>query len=93
MRTLVGCPILVSCQTPRYYRRHIVAKYLVPGLKHHPSHQLAKKYLPRGYGGVLSFGVKGGEGAGSQVVDGFKLISNLAKYVSLPNYLAFFFSY
>ncbi|KAI9774894.1 MAG: Homocysteine synthase [Geoglossum simile] len=49
-----------------------------PGLEHHPSHQLAKKYLPRGYGGVLSFGVKGGESAGSQVVDGFKLISNLA---------------
>jgi len=49
-----------------------------PGLEHHPSHQLAKKYLPRGYGGVLSFGVKGGESAGSQVVDSFKLISNLA---------------
>ncbi|KAI9782197.1 MAG: Homocysteine synthase [Geoglossum umbratile] len=49
-----------------------------PGLENHPSHQLAKKYLPRGYGGVLSFGVKGNDGAGSQVVDGFKLISNLA---------------
>ena len=50
-----------------------------PGLENHPSHRLAKKYLPRGFGGVLSFGVKGGEAAGSQVVDGFKLISNLAK--------------
>lgn len=49
-----------------------------PGLESHPSHQLAKKYLPRGFGGVLSFGVKGGAEAGSQVVDGFKLISNLA---------------
>jgi O-acetylhomoserine/O-acetylserine sulfhydrylase len=50
-----------------------------PGLQSHPSHELASKYLKRGFGGVLSFGVKGGGKAGSQVVDGFKLISNLAK--------------
>lgn len=49
-----------------------------PGLEDHPSHATAKKYLTRGFGGVLSFGVKGGAAAGSQVVDGFKLISNLA---------------
>jgi O-acetylhomoserine/O-acetylserine sulfhydrylase len=49
-----------------------------PGLESHQSHELAKKYLKRGFGGVLSFGVKGGGAAGSQVVDGFKLISNLA---------------
>jgi len=55
-----------------------VAWVSYPGLESHPSHQLATKYLPRGSGGVLSFGVKGGEAAGSQVVDNFKLISNLA---------------
>ncbi|BCR90875.1 O-acetylhomoserine aminocarboxypropyltransferase/cysteine synthase family protein [Aspergillus chevalieri] len=49
-----------------------------PGLEDHPSHETAKRYLQRGYGGVLSFGVKGGAAAGSQLVDGFKLISNLA---------------
>jgi O-acetylhomoserine/O-acetylserine sulfhydrylase len=49
-----------------------------PGLESHPSHQNALKYLKRGFGGVLSFGVKGGGAAGSQVVDGFKIISNLA---------------
>jgi len=49
-----------------------------PGLSSHPSYQIAKKYLPRGSGGVLSFGVKGGGAAGSQIVDGFKIISNLA---------------
>ncbi|KAL1602379.1 Homocysteine/cysteine synthase [Paraconiothyrium brasiliense] len=49
-----------------------------PGLESHPSHATAKKYLKRGFGGVLSFGVKGGGKAGSQVVDNFKLISNLA---------------
>ncbi|RJE26067.1 o-acetylhomoserine [Aspergillus sclerotialis] len=49
-----------------------------PGLADHPSHETAKKYLTRGFGGVLSFGVKGNAAAGSQVVDGFKIISNLA---------------
>ncbi|KAG7109668.1 Homocysteine synthase like protein [Verticillium longisporum] len=49
-----------------------------PGLESHPYHETAKKYLKRGFGGVLSFGVKGGGAAGSQVVDNFKLISNLA---------------
>ncbi|KAI1105029.1 Cys/Met metabolism PLP-dependent enzyme-domain-containing protein [Jackrogersella minutella] len=49
-----------------------------PGLENHPSHELAKKYLKRGFSSVLSFGVKGGGTAGSQIVDGFKLISNLA---------------
>lgn len=49
-----------------------------PGLESHPYHQIAQKYLKKGFGGVLSFGVKGGGAAGSQVVDGFKLISNLA---------------
>lgn len=55
-----------------------VAWVSYPGLESHPSHELAKKYLPRGFGGVLSFGVQGGGKAGSQVVDGFKMISNLA---------------
>ncbi|KAK5000474.1 Homocysteine/cysteine synthase [Elasticomyces elasticus] len=55
-----------------------VAWVSYPGLESHATHQLAKKYLPRGFGGVLSFGVKGGAKAGSQVVDNFKLISNLA---------------
>ena len=55
-----------------------VAWVSYPGLQNHPSHELAKKYLPRGFGGVLSFGVKGGAAAGSQIVDNFKLISNLA---------------
>ena len=50
------------------------------GLETHPSHELAKKYLKRGFGGVLSVGIKGGATSGAQVVDNFKLISNLAKY-------------
>ncbi|PHH53696.1 Homocysteine synthase [Ceratocystis fimbriata CBS 114723] len=48
------------------------------GLESHSSHEIAKKYMPRGFGGVLSFGVKGGGAQGSAIVDNFKLVSNLA---------------
>ncbi|RKF56402.1 Homocysteine synthase [Erysiphe neolycopersici] len=49
-----------------------------PGLANHHSHELAKKYLKHGFGSILNFGVLGGSKAGSQVVDGLKMISNLA---------------
>lgn len=55
-----------------------VAWVSYPGLPSHYQHETAKRYLKRGFGGVLSFGVKGSADAGSQVVDNFKLISNLA---------------
>lgn len=56
-----------------------VAWVSYPGLDDHPTHHLAKKYLTNGFGGVLSFGVKGGEKAGVAVVDNLKMVSNLAK--------------
>ena len=55
-----------------------VSWVLYPGLESHPSHALAKKYMPRGAGGVLSFGVKGDEKQASTFVDSLKLASNLA---------------
>ncbi|WFD33368.1 adenosylmethionine cyclotransferase [Malassezia cuniculi] len=55
-----------------------VSWVLYPSLKSHPSHDLAKKYLPRGAGGVLSFGIKGTEEQASKFVDSLKLASNLA---------------
>jgi len=59
-------------------RHERVAWVSYPGLQSHPSHQLAKKYLKRGFGGVLSFGVKGGREAGTTLVDNLKLASHLA---------------
>jgi O-acetylhomoserine/O-acetylserine sulfhydrylase-like pyridoxal-dependent enzyme len=48
------------------------------GLPSHDSHQTAKKYFRRGcFGGVLSFGVKGGLSAGKQFIDSVKLASHL----------------
>jgi O-acetylhomoserine (thiol)-lyase len=49
-----------------------------PGLKSSPYHELAKKYLTRGFGGVLNFGVKGGKENASKFIDSLKLVSHLA---------------
>jgi O-acetylhomoserine (thiol)-lyase len=51
-----------------------------PGLKEHPSHALAKRYFREGagFGGILTFGVKGGLAAGKKVINGVQLFSRLA---------------
>ena len=38
-------------------------------------HGLAKKYMPNGQGGMLSFGVKGGSDAATVVMEGLKMIA------------------
>jgi O-acetylhomoserine (thiol)-lyase len=49
-----------------------------PGLESHPTHQTAKRYLEGGFGGVLTFGVLGGEEAAKKVIAGSKLFSLVA---------------
>jgi O-acetylhomoserine/O-acetylserine sulfhydrylase len=55
-----------------------VAKVNYPGLESAPTHALAKKYLKHGYGGVLSFELKGSKSGTTLFVDSLKLISHLA---------------
>jgi len=49
-----------------------------PGLESHPSHKLAKRYLTGGYGGIVTFGVKGGVEAGRKLIDNVQIFSLLA---------------
>ncbi|GAB2703885.1 homocysteine synthase [Paenibacillus thermoaerophilus] len=49
-----------------------------PGLENHPSNALARKYLPRGQGAILTFGIRGGLEAGRKVINSVKLLSHLA---------------
>ena len=44
-------------------------------LESDPYHALAKKYMPKGQGGMLSFGVKGGSEAATVVMEGMKMIA------------------
>lgn len=48
------------------------------GLPSHPSYELAQKYLPKGVGAILTFGIKGGTAAGRKVIEEVKLLSHLA---------------
>ena len=49
-----------------------------PGLPGNKYHELAKKYLKKGFGGVLSFKIKGGKEAADKFVQSLKLIYHLA---------------
>lgn len=49
-----------------------------PGLEDHSSHERAKKYLKRGFGGVLSFTIKGDKEQAVKFVDQLQLVSHLA---------------
>ena len=49
-----------------------------PGLENHPTHANAKKYLTRGFGGVLTFQLKGDRARAEKFVNSLKLISHLA---------------
>lgn len=65
-----------------------VAKYLeghdgvqwvrYPGLKSHPTHENAKKYLKKGFGGVVVFGIEGGGDKGEEFINNLKLFSHVA---------------
>ncbi|MEM1325771.1 MAG: O-acetylhomoserine aminocarboxypropyltransferase/cysteine synthase [Bacteroidota bacterium] len=48
------------------------------GLEDHPAHAHAKKYLKHGFGGVLSFTIKGDKENATKLVDSLNLVSHLA---------------
>ena len=49
-----------------------------PGLSSHPTHALAKKYMPNGFGAILGFGIKGGLPAGVKFINALGILSHLA---------------
>lgn len=70
------------------YNAQKVAEYLAghpqvewvnyPGLPADKYYQRKQKYFPKGAGGILTFGIKGGIAAGKKFIDGLKLFSLLA---------------
>ncbi len=49
-----------------------------PGLKSSPYHALAQKYLPKGCGSIMTFGIKGGHEAGVKFIEALQFFSHLA---------------
>ncbi len=63
----------------QWLEEHPSVEYVqYPGLKSSPYNALAKKYLKRGFGGILNFGIKGGLESGRKFIDSLQLTSHLA---------------
>jgi O-acetylhomoserine (thiol)-lyase len=73
-----------ALQVGRFLEGHPAVSWVAyAGLPSHPDHALAAKYLPRGVGAVLSFGIKAASGeaaraAGRKFIDALQLFSHLA---------------
>ena len=63
----------------RFLKEHARVEWVrYPGLEDDPTYPVASKYLKKGFGGMVVFGIKGGLDAGQKFVDSLKLFSHLA---------------
>jgi len=68
-----------ALKVARFLQEHPAVTWVsYPGLEDHPSYKLAQKYLPKGAGAVLTFGIKGGSASAVKFIDSLKLFSLLA---------------
>lgn len=66
-------------QVAEYLENHpCVCWVKYPGLESHPDHAAAQKYLPKGPGAILGFGIEGGREAGRRFIDSLQLFSHVA---------------
>ncbi len=65
-----------AARVAEYLANHPKVEWVKYGsLENDKYHALAKKYMPAGQGGMLSFGVKGGSEAATVVMEGLKMIA------------------
>lgn len=63
----------------KYLKKHPKVNWVrYPGLKGDPTHSVASKYMKKGYGGMVVFGIKGGLAAGEKFINALGLVSHLA---------------
>ncbi|MGN7765185.1 homocysteine synthase [Paenibacillus sp. 22594] len=68
-----------ALKVARYLEQHEAVDWVsYVGLPSHPSYELAQKYLPKGQGAILTFGIKGGAANGVKLIENVKLFSHLA---------------
>lgn len=68
-----------ALKVAQYLEGHDAVEWVsYPGLESHPSYDLARKYLPKGQGAIMTFGIKGGVEAGRKIIENVKLFSHLA---------------
>lgn len=63
----------------RFLSDHPAVEWVTyPGLKSHPSHEIAKRTFKNGFGSIITFGIKGGKSAGKKLIDNVALWSHVA---------------
>ena len=68
-----------TCEMLKFLSEHQQVSWVNhPDLASHTSHEMAKKYLPKGAGSIVSFGVEGGRDAGKAFIENVQLASHLA---------------
>jgi O-acetylhomoserine (thiol)-lyase len=68
-----------ALQIARWLKTHPKVSWVnYPGLEDNPNHAGAAKYLKKGFGGLIGFGIKGGLEAGRKFIDSVKLLSHVA---------------
>ena len=68
-----------ALKVARFLEAHPAVSWVnYPGLDSHPDCERARRYLPKGQGAILGFGIRGGAEAGSRFIDNVKLASHLA---------------
>lgn len=68
-----------ALRVAKFLEAHELVEWVrYPGLKSDENYEKAQKYLPKGQGAILSFGIKGGLEAGKQLIESVELFSHLA---------------
>lgn len=68
-----------ALKVAEYLKKHPKVSWVrYPGLKDDPSYKIATKYLKKGFGGMVVFGIKGGLESGKKFIEGLQLFSHLA---------------
>lgn len=68
-----------ALKVAEFLENHPKVKWVIyPGLESHDTYETNKKYLDRYYGGILGFGIEGGEEAAKEFIDNLELFSLLA---------------
>jgi O-acetylhomoserine (thiol)-lyase len=68
-----------ALEVARFLQQHPLVNWVTyPGLSDNPNYPLASKYLKKGFGGIIGFGIKGGLESGKKFINSLKLLSHLA---------------
>jgi len=79
LKLRMECHSRNALDVSRYLSTHSQVGWVnYPGLASSPYHALGQKYLPKGAGAVMSFGIRGGLAAGKRFIESLKLFSHLA---------------